>query len=126
MRQNVARRRLYNHDAVLRRLESLGFTAVTPETLTVAEQARLFHGADVIFGVHGSGFTNLVFCRPGTTLLELHAPGEQTWCYEFLSKRVGIRYAHLIGSRSPDPRYVTDVAVDPDLIERTLERVAAV
>jgi capsular polysaccharide biosynthesis protein len=119
-RQSAATRRLHNHDAVLHRLANLGFTAVTLETLTVAEQARLLHGADVIFGVHGSGFTNLVFCRPGTRLLELHSPNEQPDCYEALSRRVGIRYVTLIGRRSPDPYRISDVVVDPDLLERTL------
>ena len=119
-RQGAGRRRLHNHDAVACRLEGLGFTTVTLETLTVAEQARLFHEADTIVGVHGSGFANLVFCRPGTSLLELHSPNEQPAYYETLSRRVGIHYAALIGTRSPDPRRVWDIAVDPDLIERVL------
>jgi capsular polysaccharide biosynthesis protein len=48
-----------------------GFTSVTLEGWTVADQAELFSGADIIVGVHGAALTNLIFSRSGTSVLEI-------------------------------------------------------
>jgi hypothetical protein len=38
-----------------------GFLVIEPETLSVRDQAILVYGADIIIGVHGSAFANLIF-----------------------------------------------------------------
>ena len=35
------------------------------------EQVNLFHNAECIVGLHGAGFVNVVFCKPGTKIIEL-------------------------------------------------------
>ncbi len=70
-RVNVRTRRLINEPQISAFLESLGFAPVRMDGLTVAEQAKLFAGADVIIGVHGAALTNLIFARKGAKLIEL-------------------------------------------------------
>lgn len=48
-----------------------GFTVVRPAGMSVADQARLFAGADCVIGESGAGMANLGFCDPGTRILEI-------------------------------------------------------
>ena len=35
------------------------------------EQVDLFHNAECVAGLHGGGFGNISFCKPGTKIIEL-------------------------------------------------------
>jgi capsular polysaccharide biosynthesis protein len=59
---------LNEHEVEAAFVES-GFEIVRPETLTLAEQARLFAEAVVIAGASGAAMTNLLFCLPETRVL---------------------------------------------------------
>ena len=37
------------------------------------DQIDLFYNAECIVGLHGAGFANLVFCTPGTKVVELRS-----------------------------------------------------
>jgi len=79
----VKKRRLYlsrgssgargigNEDALIEYVKQSGFELVQAESMTVREQAVLFSEAEVVLGPHGAGFTNIAFCQPGTTVIEL-------------------------------------------------------
>jgi capsular polysaccharide biosynthesis protein len=67
-------RRLLNEDELLPALVAAGFQAVRPESLSVADQAKLFSEASVVVGLAGAALTNLIFCREGTRVLELIPP----------------------------------------------------
>lgn len=64
-------RHLRNDTAVREFLEARGFTTVALENLTIREQAKLFDRAKVIVAQHGAALTNLMYCRPGATVVEI-------------------------------------------------------
>ena len=37
------------------------------------DQVTLFHNAECIVGLHGGGFANIAFCKPGTKIIELRS-----------------------------------------------------
>ena len=47
------------------------FIAVKLHDTKFREQVDLFHNAGCIVGLHGGGFGNIVFCKPGTKIIEL-------------------------------------------------------
>lgn len=96
-RQKTGDRRVINEASVVQFLESKGFTTVYLETCTIAEQAQLFYNAEIIVSPHGSGLTNLAFCRPGTQVIELFSPNYVYPCYWYLSNLIGLDYAYLLG-----------------------------
>jgi capsular polysaccharide biosynthesis protein len=49
----------------------LQIPAICLEDLSVFQQASLFHGANLVIGPYGSGFTNLLYCKPGTRVFQL-------------------------------------------------------
>jgi capsular polysaccharide biosynthesis protein len=89
-------RGLQNEPAVLAFLAARGWQAVELETLTLAQQIGLFANARAVCGLHGAGFTNLLWCRPGCVAVELLADNFLNGCYESLASCVAVEHRFLI------------------------------
>lgn len=62
-------RGLVNSKEVENFFVSKGFEIIFPEQFSTVEKFRLFRHADIIVGPSSSGFTNMIFCKPGTKIL---------------------------------------------------------
>lgn len=62
----------------------------------------LFHGADAIVMPHGAAASNLLFARPGTTVIELTATLETPGWISF-AERLGIRHHAILARDLRDP-----------------------
>jgi hypothetical protein len=51
-------------------LSKQGFETVYLEGMSMADQIVLFRSAEFVIGPHGAGLANLVFCEPGTKVIE--------------------------------------------------------
>jgi capsular polysaccharide biosynthesis protein len=69
-------RNVTNRKMVIDALSRLGFSAIQPEKLPFDEQAMLFSTADVIVAEFGAAMANVVFCHPGTKVVEIIAEGQ--------------------------------------------------
>jgi hypothetical protein len=90
------RRGIVNEDEIHGLATERGFELVRLETLTLAEQIRLFAETRFVTGVHGAGFSNIVFSRPGTRVLELVKKGYITGSYNITAGRMDMIYAILL------------------------------
>jgi len=70
-RKDATSRRMLNEDEVFALFEPYGFEQVSMTHMSFIEQVALFHHAKVIVGAHGSSLTNLLFCEPGTKVVEI-------------------------------------------------------
>jgi hypothetical protein len=70
-RARAQRRRLLNEDRIWQILEPLGFERVLMEDLSLDAQVDLMMDTRVLVGSHGAGLTNMIFCAPGTQVLEI-------------------------------------------------------
>lgn len=95
-RRKAARRRIVNEEQVSKVLKPLGFLEVVLEDHSLHEQARLFASAKYIVATHGAALTNLVFCSPGTTVVELFAPTRTYNNFQVLSHLMGLHYRGLM------------------------------
>lgn len=86
-------RYLLGEDALMDVLAPLGYERTTLRLRPVAEQAALFNSASHIVGLHGAGFANFAFARPGTQIVELFPVGYGTPAYYVIAAAVGCRYA---------------------------------
>ena len=93
-------RRVINEKDLTGHLRSLGFLTVTLSDLAFSDQARLFYDADIVVAPHGAGLANLVFCRPGTKVLEIFSPNWMPPCYFILAKSAGLHYSYAIADES--------------------------
>lgn len=104
-RENAQCRKVLNEHDVFRVLDRYGFQKVILETMSVADQADLFSSANIIVAPHGGGLTNLVFCEPGTKVIEIFSPKYVNVLYWVLSTHMDLDYYYCIGDGERPPSY---------------------
>lgn len=109
-----------NEEAILDILAGYGFEIVRPETLTLMDQARLFHQAKIVLGPHGAGFTNMVFCRPGAIVAEFVSEASRPVLFWTMAKAAGLKYGRMIAALKEE-RF----QVDHDKLRRFLDVICA-
>lgn len=132
VRRGRGPRSIVNEAAVRAALEPLGFEPRRLESLPLAEQIAEFHGAECVVGPHGAGLTNLVFCRPGTRVVEIGTPFRPWTCFWEIAHHRGLAY-HLHLARPVRVRRFdrsnavgdSDMAVDPAALRADVERLLA-
>jgi len=79
------------------------FTLVRLHDLPFMDQVHYFNNADCVIGLHGGGFANLSFCRPGTKVIEFRM--EKTGIViENLAKKNNLNFNSII-LKLEDPKY---------------------
>ena len=77
----------------------------------------LFGRAEIVIGVHGAGFTNMLFAPPSALLIELHPAGHLPEFYRHLTQLMGQRHHAIPGtitqSLHPALEYNWNFRVDP-------------
>ncbi|ESA36034.1 capsular polysaccharide biosynthesis protein [Leptolyngbya sp. Heron Island J] len=96
-RDDAKTRRVCNEIEVVQYLETLGFRSITLAGRSVTEQAKIFATADCIVAPHGSALTNIIFCQPGTKIIDIFPPEYINPCYWILSNQLGLNYYYLVG-----------------------------
>jgi hypothetical protein len=94
-RDRAGRRRLADEGPLWHALEREGFARVQLETLDFADQAAMFSHAEVIVGLHGAGFANIVFTPPGAKLVELMPLNSEANFYSNLAVGCGLDFARV-------------------------------
>lgn len=104
-RANNDARPIVNQDAALKLVAGYGFETVYMEGLNLNEQAKLFNSANTVISTHGAGLTNLVYCEPGSTVVEIYGAHVYSFFYG-LSNLCGLRYIPVLGSGDDYPGVV--------------------
>ncbi|WP_137125322.1 class I SAM-dependent methyltransferase [Roseomonas sp. HF4] len=68
---SYSQRSIVNEAELAAMLTLRGFETLEPGNMPFVDQVRAFAEAEVIIGAHGSAFGNLVFTRPGATVVDL-------------------------------------------------------
>lgn len=127
-RRGEGRRPLVEEARIQRAAEAMGFEAVAPETLTLADQVRLFATARGIAGPPGAAYTNLIWAGPGTRVLSIFKEEANLPTFIDLSILRGQSHRWLLGRNLPGYALMSSVnapfSVDPALAERELAWVA--
>lgn len=81
-RHDMENRRANNEEEVVEALEKRGFTTLKPSELSFAQQVQYFSDPEMIVGIHGSGFTNMIWAED-PTIVEVLTPNkmENSGCY---------------------------------------------
>ena len=69
-----------------------GFTIYNPEKLSIEEQIYLFNEASIVAGAHGAAFTNIIFCKPKTKIIEIIPESHQSKKCERISAILKLNY----------------------------------
>lgn len=85
-------RRLTNENYLLSLLVPLGFRVVHLAKINFIDQVTLFANAKMVVGVHGAGFTNIVFSKPGTIVCEIFGDIYQPIIFKKISNYLDLEY----------------------------------
>lgn len=91
------KRKVVNEAELLALIKPLGFEEYELSRMSLQDQIDLFRSAKIIIGPHGAGLVNLMFCPPGTKVLELF-PDPILYggtCYWSLATAKGLDYTYL-------------------------------
>lgn len=119
------RRRIRNETAVMASLQRLGFSCYDAAGESVARQASEFARAAMVVGFHGAGLTNVVFCKPGTRLVEVCDTTYAPDYYRRLAGELNLRYSRLLDCTMPIAQggIAEDLTVDIARLESDLRCV---
>ena len=81
-----------NEDELIQALEAHDFEIVEPSRLSAIEQIRLFSSASMIVGPSGSAMFNVVFCHPGTKLIDIESEPHWIHAHMCLFGSLGLDY----------------------------------
>ena len=88
-------RLLANENEIKKYLLEKDFVPVKLHKINFKEQVNLFYNAKCIIGLHGAGFANLAFCKPGTKVIEMRG-SNAGFMYENLAKKNDLNYHSVI------------------------------
>jgi len=119
-RREPSARVVANEQEFMLDLEGLGFQICWLEGMPFEEQVRLFRNAEIVAGPHGAGFTNLIFCRARTQVVEILPEGYEKHFYWGVSTELELDYRfHLAKAKVPGRRG------EPDMEIRTEDFIGA-
>ena len=64
-------RLLINEDEIKCYLKKIGFEIIRPQNFRFIDQIKLFNNAEAVVSLYGAGLSNIMFCKPNTSILEI-------------------------------------------------------
>ena len=112
-----------NEDEIKNYLLKKNFILVKLHELKFIDQVQLFNDAKCVVGLHGAGFANIVFCKPGTKIIELRGvhSGRQ---YENLAKSNNLDYDSVtVKAEQNFPNQQGSIHIHIDSLDKLVETV---
>ncbi len=85
-----------NEDEVIASVQKWGYKVIKFEDLSIWEQIKLMNNTTHFISIHGAGFSNLLFMKEGSTVLELvnkpYAKAEYTFPFWKLANASSVNY----------------------------------
>ena len=116
-------RRIANENEISAELRRRDFEVIEPEKLSWRQQVDLFAGATLIVAAHSAALSNIVFCRPGTHIVEITTRAGYRDCFWRLAGVAGLAYQVLEAQptrASARPVDNADMIVNRDELARVL------
>ena len=88
-------RTIQNEDEVKNYLSRAGFESVRLGEYSFKDQVSIFKNAEIVVGLHGAGFANIVFSKPNTKVIELKKRSHEGKEIENLAKSNNLSYKYL-------------------------------
>lgn len=120
------RRKVKNEAQVREILQEFDFEILEDISRSVDEQIRLFAEAAVVVGPHGAAFTNLLWCQPGTQVMEFFYAGYTPPFFYYLCQLLGLEYSCTVDDSNATEDWSLigmDMTVDLDVLKRELTKI---
>lgn len=126
-RKKSSKRKVVNESEVEELVRDYGFACINNEDFDFHEQVSLYSGARYVISIHGAGLTNMLFMKPGSSILELHKrrTNDYDWhsfAFWYMSNALNFKYHHQVCDPD-DPSstfFAANFVVDIPLLEKNI------
>lgn len=128
-RGEAVTRQMIDEDVIASALErEFGFEYITTSGMSLDDEIELFGQASAVVAPYGAALTNILFCAPGTKVLELTAYDNDfsiSKCYQEMSSALGHRHGSIRGLPTPRRKkgVNSDILVPLDQVLREVEKM---
>ncbi len=109
-----------NNKEIKNILKKKGFEIVKTGQLDFISQINLFNNAKMVVGPHGAAFSNLIFCKKKTKVLEIK-PFAQPNNYKMISKINKLKYSQINLPSLGDKYDNGDMYIDPKMLLKKIK-----
>lgn len=118
-------RTIHNIEQLQAFLSKYDFETVYLEGLSMVDQILLFQSAEFVISPHGAGLANLLFCEPGTKVIELMPYAELRQFFWLISDKLdlvhGMQFCNSVGGQD----FQSPIHVDIGKLEALIRMVNA-
>ena len=118
-------RKIHNIDEVQAFLQRYDFETVFLEGMSAVDQILLFQSAEFIIGPHGAGLANLLFCEPGTKVIELAPSVEIRPFFWLISEKLDLVHALQFCPVAAEGGFQSSIIVDVNKLQALIGMVEA-
>ena len=95
------------------------FKSYKPELLSFKNQINLFKSSSIIMGAHGASFTNIIFCKPKTKIIEIIPSDHPNKKCERISKILKFKYFRVkTNPDNSDINYPFKIHLDKKILKK--------
>jgi glycosyltransferase involved in cell wall biosynthesis len=116
-------RTIHNLEQVQAFLSRYDFETVYLEGMSMTDQILLFQSAEFIIGPHGAGLANLLFCEPGTRVIELMPVVEMRPFFWLISQKLDLVHGLQFCATLARQDFQSSISVDIDKLEALIRMV---
>ena len=113
---------IINYQEIKKYLKSKKFKYIKLSKLSFTKQIYLFWNANYIVGAHGAAFTNLVFCKPKTKIIEFRPFGHTGKNYKRISEINKLKYNSIVSSKKYLNNHEGDIYVPIKDLKKKLKK----
>jgi len=118
-------RKIHNIEQVQAFLSKCGFETIYLEGMTIVDQILLFQSAEFVIGPHGAGLANLLFCKPGTKVIEFTPSVEMRPFFWRISEKLDLVYGVQFCAAAEGQGFQAAVTVDVGKLQALYRMVDA-
>ncbi len=94
-------RALTNQDEVCTRLAARGYEIIEPGSMSLEQQIAAFRGATMVVGPSGAAMTNILFCEPGTKVVNIMGARVPDTFFWFIANHMDLNYIEMRCPQAP-------------------------
>ena len=81
-----------NKNDIINLITKKNFEIHRPEYISIKKQLKLFRNSSIVIGAHGAAFTNIIFCKPKTKIVEIIPSDHPNKKCKRISKVLNFKY----------------------------------
>jgi capsular polysaccharide biosynthesis protein len=118
-------RTIHNLENVEHFLKKVGFETVYLEGMSMMDQILMFQSAEFIISPHGAGLANLLFCEPGTKVIELMPAVELRPFFWLISEKLDLAHGLQFCTPAGGPEFQSSIYVDISKLHALVRKLDA-